>query len=71
VLNGRFKGGWTTRHYGQPDRNIHAIQLEISQSTYLETQSPPWTFDAQKAGPLRDILRAVLERLETLNLGER
>ena len=27
VVNGRFKGGWTTRHYGRPDDGIHAIQM--------------------------------------------
>ena len=31
VLNGRFKGGWTTRHYGRPD-GVHAIQMELAQS---------------------------------------
>ncbi|TNE46304.1 MAG: N-formylglutamate deformylase, partial [Sphingomonadales bacterium] len=30
VLNGRFKGGWTTRRYGQPERGVHAIQMEIA-----------------------------------------
>jgi N-formylglutamate deformylase len=36
VLNGRFKGGWTTRHYGQPAENgFHAIQMELAQSTHL------------------------------------
>ena len=27
VLNGRFKGGWTTRHYGHPEEGLHAIQM--------------------------------------------
>ena len=39
VLNGRFKGGWTTRHYGKPERGIHAIQMELAQSTYLSHAS--------------------------------
>lgn len=39
VINGRFKGGYITREYGQPDINIHAIQLELSQATYLEEGS--------------------------------
>ena len=30
VLNGRFKGGWTTRHYGRPAEGIHAIQMELA-----------------------------------------
>lgn len=41
VLNGRFKGGWTTRHYGQPGMGVHAIQMELAQSTHLATKSPP------------------------------
>jgi len=71
VLNGRFKGGWTTRHYGRPKDNIHAIQLEIAQSIYLKAEAAPWAFDADKAEPLRNILRTVLGNLENLKLGER
>ena len=40
VLDGRFKGGYITRHYGQPENNIHAIQLEICQSFYLNEWCP-------------------------------
>ncbi|GAA5133304.1 N-formylglutamate deformylase [Thalassotalea piscium] len=36
VTNGRFKGGYITRAYGDPENNIHAVQLELSQSTYLD-----------------------------------
>lgn len=39
VLNGRFRGGWTTRHYGQPDRGVHAIQMEIAMRAYLDEPS--------------------------------
>ena len=35
VVNGRFKGGWTTRHYGRPDGGIHAIQMELAQRGYM------------------------------------
>lgn len=35
ILNGRFKGGYITRHYGDPGHNIHAIQLEIAQRCYM------------------------------------
>ncbi|MGO7609455.1 N-formylglutamate amidohydrolase, partial [Rhizobium ruizarguesonis] len=38
VLNGRFKGGWTTRNYGRPDTGVHAIQMELAQSTHLQTE---------------------------------
>ena len=67
VVNGRFKGGWTTRHYGQPKRGVHAIQLELAQRTYM-TESAPWTFDPKSAGRLRDHLAKILLSLETLAL---
>jgi formiminoglutamase len=35
VVNGRFKGGWTTRHYGRPYYGIHAIQMELAQRGYM------------------------------------
>lgn len=43
VLNGRFKGGYITRHYGAPGQHVHAVQLEINQQTYLqdERKVPP------------------------------
>lgn len=43
VLNGRFKGGYITRHYGNPAAGIHAIQLEMSWRAYLDPRPPfPW-----------------------------
>lgn len=63
VLNGRFKGGWTTRHYGHPDNSIHAIQMELAQSTYLTSEMPPWTFDTAKANRLRRWLKDILDVL--------
>ncbi|KGJ06811.1 formiminoglutamase [Paracoccus halophilus] len=66
VLNGRFKGGWTTRHYGQPGQGVHAIQMELAQSTHLATETPPFAYDEAKADALRLTLRAILERLAAL-----
>lgn len=66
VLNGRFKGGWTTRHYGQPARNVHAIQLEIAQSAYLATEAAPFVFDAARAEKLRHTLSEILFALDAL-----
>ncbi|RDW12753.1 N-formylglutamate deformylase [Paracoccus thiocyanatus] len=66
VLNGRFKGGWTTRHYGQPGQGVHAIQMELAQSTHLEAEAPPFAYDAAKAETLRVTLGAILERLAAL-----
>jgi formiminoglutamase len=64
ILNGRFKGGWTTRHYGQPHRGVHAIQMELAQSTYLSTEAQPYAYDADKAEALRGQLKLLLERIE-------
>jgi N-formylglutamate deformylase len=41
VLNGRFKGGWTTRHYGRPAENMHAIQMELAQIRIWPPRSRP------------------------------
>lgn len=63
VTNGRFKGGWTTRHYGRPDEGLHAIQMELAQSTYLTAETPPWRYDTARAETLRATLRPILETL--------
>jgi len=65
VVNGRFKGGWTTRHYGQPQRGVHAIQMELAQSTYLAQEQPPFAQSADKAAHLRPVLAQVLHSLAT------
>jgi len=66
ILNGRFKGGWTTRHYGQPTDGIHAIQMELAQSAYLITEHAPFAYDDGKALALRAVLSEILHRLEEL-----
>lgn len=63
VVNGRFKGGWTTRHYGRPETGIHAIQMELAQSTYLTAEHAPWSYDSAKAARLRALLTRILQRL--------
>lgn len=68
VLNGRFKGGWTTRHYGRPQDGVHAIQLELAQSAYLASQEPPFVFDPARAARVRPHLDAMLTALEQLAL---
>jgi formiminoglutamase len=62
VTNGRFKGGWTTRHYGQPGRGRHAIQMELAQCNYMLEQAP-WTWQQASADKLRAILAAILQNL--------
>jgi formiminoglutamase len=60
VLNGRFKGGHITRHYGDPANNIHAVQLELAQSTYME-EFVPFHYRPDLAEPTRVVLRELLE----------
>ncbi|MBN9023602.1 MAG: N-formylglutamate deformylase, partial [Rhizobiales bacterium] len=64
VVNGRFRGGWTTRHYGRPAARVHAIQMELAQATHLVTEAPPFDYDAIKADGLRRILRRVLAGID-------
>lgn len=66
ILNGRFKGGWTTRHYGRPEQGVHAIQMELAQISHLTTEAPPFAYDEEKAARLRVHLKAILERIETI-----
>ena len=62
VLNGRFKGGFITRQYGKPDTRIHAVQLELSERTYM-IESPPFDYDEVAAGRVRVVLRALLRAM--------
>ena len=64
ILNGRFKGGWTTRHYGRPETGVHAIQMELAQATHLATEAPPFDYDPDKAAALRPHLGTILARIE-------
>lgn len=59
VLNARFKGGYITRHYGDPEANIMAIQLEIAQRAYMNEDSRD--YHAAKADELRVTLQEMLK----------
>jgi len=59
ALNGRFKGGHITRHYGQPERGIHAIQLEMCQSTYMD-EAAPFGYRPDLAAQVQPLLRRML-----------
>lgn len=59
VVNGRFKGGYITRHYGDPDNGIDAVQLETSQRVYMDEDS--FEYDEDKAVRVQPTLRALLE----------
>lgn len=67
VVDGRFKGGYITRHYGRPENGVHALQMELAGRGYIrESLGPvseadwPVAFDADFASPTRGTLRAVL-----------
>ena len=66
VLNGRFRGGWTTRHYGDPTAGVHAIQMELAQRTHLTDETAGWAYDPAKADHLRPHLRNILQTLADL-----
>lgn len=61
VVNGRFKGGYITRRYGDPAQNIQAVQLEISQRIYMDEDSFEW--DGGKAAQTQVVLRELLGRM--------
>ncbi|MGQ0655307.1 MAG: N-formylglutamate deformylase [Betaproteobacteria bacterium] len=60
VLNGRFKGGYITRSYGNPANNIRAVQLELSEATYMD-ESPPYGYREDLAKAIQPQLRTLLE----------
>jgi N-formylglutamate deformylase len=67
VIDGRFQGGYITRHYGRPEREVHTVQLEIAQRAYLREprgaatrENFPPSFDPEFAAPLTEWLRRLL-----------
>jgi len=67
VTNGRFKGGYTTRHYGRPSEGVHAVQMELACRGYLrepagevDVSNWPCPWDEAIAGPMRALLQQVL-----------
>lgn len=68
VTNGRFKGGWTTRHYGKPQDGVHAIQIELACRGYMDeppglltSKIWPTPYDEDRAAPMRAALTGVLK----------
>lgn len=66
VVNGRFKGGWTTRHYGCPGDGLHALQMELAMRGYLDEPDAftpddwPIEYDPARAAPIQATLRRIL-----------
>lgn len=59
VVNGRFTGGYITRHYGDPANHVHAVQLELAQRSYMDETT--LRYDADRAARLAAVLRRLLE----------
>jgi formiminoglutamase len=66
IVNGRFKGGWTTRHYGRPEDGFHAIQMELACRGYMDEPDVPtpenWPpqYSEYRARDLRKVLMDVI-----------
>ena len=59
--NAPFKGGFITRHFGKPDARVHALQLEMAKTNYMNDDE--LTFNENRALEVRSVLRPVFERL--------
>ena len=65
VVNGRFKGGWTTRHYGRPEQGVHAVQMELALRGYVDEpvsiDPTNWPAPLDPAPVIAPTLRRVLD----------
>lgn len=62
VVNGRFKGGFITRHYGQPAQGWHAVQLEMCWRCYMR-EDGSFAYDEALAARVQPLLRRLLQTL--------
>jgi N-formylglutamate deformylase len=60
VVDGRFQGGYITRHYGRPAEGVHAVQMEMCWHCYMK---PPHDYDQTRAATVLPVLRALAETL--------
>jgi N-formylglutamate deformylase len=78
VTDGRFRGGWITRHYGNPQAGVHSIQMELAMRGYLQEPAEPLTennwpvpLDDTHASTLRIALRDILDACIAFATGRR
>jgi N-formylglutamate deformylase len=60
AVNGRFKGGYITRRYGDPSRHVHAVQLEMCQNLYMD-EEPPFAYDEIRARRIQPVVREMMD----------
>ncbi|WP_130620211.1 N-formylglutamate deformylase [Dyella amyloliquefaciens] len=60
VVNGRFKGGYITRHYGRPGAHVQAVQLELAQLNYMDEDS--FAYAPEKAATLQEVILQLLRQ---------
>ncbi|MFG6413207.1 N-formylglutamate deformylase [Roseateles sp. DC23W] len=64
VVNGRFKGGYITRHYGRPTQGWHAVQLEMCQRCYMdEACVPREAYDETFAAAVAPLIEKMLQEM--------
>jgi len=63
AVDGRFKGGHITRHFGQPQHGVHAVQLEKCWSTYM-LETAPYAWHAARAAQLQPLLKQMVQTLQ-------
>jgi N-formylglutamate deformylase len=59
AVNGRFKGGYITRHYGRPEEHVHAVQLEMCQCLYMQ-EEVPFAYDEERAARIQPLLKKMV-----------
>jgi N-formylglutamate deformylase len=62
VVDGRFKGGHITRHFGRPDQGIHTVQLEMSWRAYMQ-EEPPYVWHEPRAAAVTPLLRRLVQTM--------
>jgi N-formylglutamate deformylase len=61
VVDGKYKGGYIVRHYGDPANGVHSLQLELVQATHMDESS--FEYQPEKAEGIRRFLRPLLEEI--------